>query len=65
MEYLTAAEIAKRWNVSQRRIQILCATGRIPGVFKLGDIWAIPENAIKPCDIRKNNGRKIKDSECY
>ncbi|QUA52193.1 helix-turn-helix domain-containing protein [Aristaeella lactis] len=65
MAYITAAEVAKKWNVSQRRIQILCASGRIPGVFKLGAAWAIPENAIKPLDIRKNNGRKIKNSECH
>ena len=36
MEYMTASQAAKRWKISQRRVQILCAENRIPGVFKLG-----------------------------
>lgn len=53
---MTAAEAAKHWNISQRRVQILCANGRIRGVFKLGENWAIPQNAEKPIDKRiKNN----------
>lgn len=56
---MTASQAAKRWNISQRRVQVLCSKGRIKGVFKLGDAWAIPENAEKPIDGRtskeKNN----------
>ena len=59
MKYMTASQAAQKWNISQRRVQILCAEGRIDGVFKLGDAWAIPENAEKPIDGRtlkeKNN----------
>lgn len=53
MKYITASQIAKKWNISQRRVQILCSEGRIPGVFKLGETWAIPETAQKPIDLRK------------
>lgn len=56
MEYITASEAAKKWGISQRRVQILCAQGRIEGIFKLGDYWAIPENADKPSDARMKNG---------
>jgi hypothetical protein len=51
--YITASQAAERWHISQRRAQILCAQGRIPGVFKLGEAWAIPENIEKPEDTRK------------
>lgn len=54
MNYMTASQAAQKWNISQRRVQILCAQNRIVGVFKLGDIWAIPENTSKPKDKRKN-----------
>lgn len=54
MEYMTASQTAKKWNISQRRVQIFCAEGRISGVFKLGDTWAIPAEAEKPHDPRKN-----------
>lgn len=53
MEYITANQASKKWNISQRRVQILCLEGRIPGVFKLGDIWAIPINVEKPIDKRR------------
>lgn len=53
MDYMTASQAAGKWNISQRRVQLLCAEGRIPGVFKLGDAWAIPANAQKPQDPRK------------
>ena len=51
--YMTASQAAEKWNISQRRVQILCAQNRIAGVFKLGDNWAIPEGAPKPQDKRK------------
>ena len=58
--FMTASQAAKKWNISQRRVQILCAEGRIEGVFKLGDAWAIPENAEKPIDARK---KEVEDNE--
>ena len=62
MEFMTASQAAKQWHISQRRVQILCSEGRIPGVFKLGEAWAIPAYVEKPTDKRKkmekdNNGR--------
>lgn len=52
-EFMTASQAAKKWNISQRRVQVLCMNGRIGGVFKLGENWAIPANAKKPTDGRK------------
>lgn len=62
MGFITASQAATIWHLSQRRVQILCSEGRIPGVFKLGENWAIPDNAIKPADGRvKNNIKKAKN----
>lgn len=52
VEYMTAAQAAEKWNISQRRVQVLCAEGRLSGVFKLGEVWAIPKNIEKPADGR-------------
>jgi hypothetical protein len=60
MGYITANQAADKWNISQRRVQVLCAQERIDGVFKLGDNWAIPDNAEKPTDFRR---KKINDEE--
>ena len=53
MGYMTASQAAEKWDISQRREQILCSQNRIDGVFKLGDNWAIPDDAAKPDDKRR------------
>ena len=55
MNYLTTIEMAEKWNISRRRVTVLCSTGRIPGVIQKGPMWLIPENAKKPEDGRKRN----------
>lgn len=52
MRYLSASQAAKKWNITQRRVQVLCSENRIEGAFKVGEVWAIPENAPKPFDLR-------------
>ncbi len=58
MKYMTASQAAKKWNISQRRVQELCSVGRIPDVFKLGEAWAIPTNTQKPEDKRRKDETK-------
>lgn len=53
MNYMTAGQAALKWNISQRRVQILCTQNRIDGIFKLGEVWAIPEDTPKPKDNRR------------
>ena len=48
MEYLSVAEIAKKWNITDRMVRHYCAQGRIPGAFLTGKTWNIPANAVKP-----------------
>lgn len=55
--YKTIKEIALEWELSERRVQILCSEGRITGASKLGREWAIPENAEKPKDSRFTTGK--------
>jgi len=53
MNYMTTREAALKWDISERRVQVLCGQGRIEGQFRLGNAWAIPANAKKPEDARK------------
>ncbi len=62
MEYLSAAQIAERWGLSTRRVQILCNEQRISGAKRVGSVWIIPENAEKPKDARIKSGRYVKHS---
>jgi len=62
IQYITAREAAEKWNISQRRVSMLCAENRIPDVAMLGNMWIIPRTADKPKDGRKekqmNQSRK-------
>ena len=60
MEYLSIRQTAEKWEISKRRIQILCAEGRIPGAIKIDYSWAIPAEAEKPRDGRIKSGKYIK-----
>lgn len=42
MDYLTSAEVAEKWNISQRRVAIYCKEGRIDGAVLKGRMWMIP-----------------------
>ena len=52
MRYMTASQAAKKWNISSRRIGVLCTEGRIEGAVKKGKMWLIPADAVKPVDGR-------------
>lgn len=62
MEYLSIRQISERWDISPRRIQVLCSNNRIPGAFRVGSVWAIPSNAEKPKDARIKSGKYIKSA---
>ena len=54
MKYLSVAEAARRWNISERSVRNYCAKGRIPDAFLTGKTWNIPETATKPDRINKH-----------
>lgn len=53
MRYLSVAEMAKKWNISERSVRNYCALGRVNGAFLSGKTWNIPENTEKPERINK------------
>lgn len=55
MEYMSCAEAAGKWGISERRVQKLCEENRIPGVAKFSFVWLIPKDAEKPADKRKKS----------
>ena len=45
MKYLSIKQTSEKWDISVRRIQVLCSEDRIPGAMKIGSYWAIPADA--------------------
>lgn len=58
LQYITTREAAEKWNISQRRVSILCSENRIPDAAMLGNMWIIPRDAEKPTDARKEKQAK-------
>jgi len=54
--YVTIKEIAEKWGVTPRRVQVLCVSERIEGATKFGREWAVPADAEKPEDGRITTG---------
>ena len=59
MKYLLVADIAKKWNMSERSVRNYCAKGRVNGAFLTGKTWNLPENAEKPERINKRKEEPI------
>lgn len=53
MKYLSVAQIAEKWNISERSVRNYCALGKVDGAVITGKTWNIPENAQKPDRINK------------
>lgn len=59
MEYITVRQAADKWNISDRRVRIMCSEGMIEGVIKQGRSYQIPMDAVKPLDGRIFRGKEI------
>lgn len=55
MDMISAKEAASEWNMSPRRVSLLCSEGRIEGAERFGNAWAIPKGTKKPSDARIRN----------
>lgn len=63
MDYIGIDEVAKKWGVSKRFVQVLCANGRIEGATRLGRAWMIPKDAKKPIDGRTKAGKTQENAD--
>ena len=61
--YASVIEIAEKWDVTPRRVQILCRENRVEGAIKQCGVWLIPRDAKKPKKNKlgmRSESRKIK-----
>lgn len=57
--FMTVKQTAEKWGISDRRVRILCAAGKIPGAFQEGRGWKIPTDAVKPADGRFKSSESL------
>lgn len=58
MEYWKIEDAAAQWELSVRRVQTLCAAGKVTGAVRFGRAWMIPKDAPKPIDGRTKASRE-------
>jgi len=59
-ELMDTAEAAELWDISTRRVQILCDKGKVKNAFKIGRTWIIPKGTPKPIDGRTKEAKVSK-----
>ena len=60
-KYLTSAQTAEKWGVSERSVRNYCNEGRVDGAVLIGKIWNIPEDAVKPERLNKKKNTNLLD----
>ncbi len=54
MKFISVAEAARKWGISERSVRNYCSEGRIKDAFLTGKTWNIPETAVKPDRLNKH-----------
>lgn len=57
--FMTVKEASEKWGISDRRVRILCAEGKIFGAYQQGRAWKIPTDAVKPSDGRYKSSESL------
>ena len=62
MRYISVAEAALKWGISERSVRNYCAEGRVAGARLSGKTWEVPEVAEKPQRaVRSDKKRTLLD----
>ena len=51
LKFISAKESAEKWNVSEKKVEKLCAENKIPGAIAVGNMWKIPSTAQAPTEL--------------
>lgn len=59
MKFIDVHEAAAKWDMTERRITMLCRDGKIEGAKKEGKLWFIPADTARPYDGRTKEARNV------
>lgn len=63
LNYMTIDQAAQAWGVTARRVQAMCAGGRLDGALQIGRTWYLPKNMKKPPDGRTKAAKLSKAND--
>ena len=59
MEFITIKQAAEKWDLTPRRVQMLCKKGKINGAQKWGNTWQIPSEATLPKEAERADSAQM------
>lgn len=61
LDYISVAQAAGKWGISERSVRNYCAQGRVKGATLSGKTWRIPADAAKPgrSNVKKEQSRTL------
>ena len=59
MQYLSAAKITEKWNISERSVRNYCAHNRVEGAFITGKTWTYHSNRMDGSRLTHDQARYI------
>ena len=59
MEFITIKQAAEKWDLTPRRVQMLCKEGKINGAQKWGNTWQIPSEATLPKEAERADSAQM------
>ena len=62
-ELMTTMDAANLWDITTRRVQILCDSGKVKGAIRMGRTWIIPRGTPKPIDGRTKAAKSQKEKK--
>ena len=62
-KFMTTREASEKWKITERRINVLCKEGRIPGAYKDNKRGLIPDGTEKPADKRLKGRSRVPGAE--
>ena len=57
LDWITPAQAANEWGVTERQVQSLCSKGKVSGAVRVSKVWLIPKDAKKPIDGRTKGAK--------
>ena len=60
MNYITVKEVVIAWDISERRVQVLCEQNRISEAQRLRKSWAISKDAKTRWTLEKSKKERIR-----
>jgi hypothetical protein len=62
MVWMTVKDASELWDICGRRVQVLCADGKVRDAERLGNMWVISKNIPKKFDERTKAAKSAKIS---